>query len=77
MDEPRTCGEGLAQRADLPARMSALTAAMAEVLEGHQRTLDLETATPGRNWRRTSSWRKTSAGSPPTSVPRRSHDWIS
>jgi hypothetical protein len=41
MDEPRTCGEGLAQRSALPARVSALTAAMAEVLETHQQTLDL------------------------------------
>jgi hypothetical protein len=41
MDEPRTCGEGLAQRSALPARVSALTAAMAEVLETHQPTLDL------------------------------------
>jgi hypothetical protein len=41
MDEPRTCGEGLAQRSALPARVSALTAAMAEVLDTHQRTLDL------------------------------------
>jgi hypothetical protein len=41
MDEPRTCGEGLFQRADLPARVSALTAAMADVLEKHQQTLDL------------------------------------
>ena len=41
MDEPRTCGEGIAQRADLPARLSALTAAMVEVLETHQQALDL------------------------------------
>jgi hypothetical protein len=41
MDEPQTCGEGLAQRADLPARLSALMAAMAEVLETHQQALDL------------------------------------
>ena len=41
MDEPGTCGEGLAQRSELPARVSALTAAMAEVLETHQQTLDL------------------------------------
>lgn len=41
MDEPRTCGEGLAQRSKLPARLSALTSAMAEVLETHQLTLDL------------------------------------
>jgi hypothetical protein len=41
MDEPQTCGEGIAQRADLPARLSALMAAMAEVLETHQQALDL------------------------------------
>jgi hypothetical protein len=41
MDEPRTCGGGLAQRSALPARLSALTAAMAEVLDTHQQTLDL------------------------------------
>ena len=41
MDEPQTCGEGLAQRADLPARLSVLMAAMAEVLETHQQALDL------------------------------------
>ena len=41
MDEPQTCGEGLAQRADLPARLSALTAAMVAVLETHQQALDL------------------------------------
>ena len=40
LDEPRTCGAGLAQRSVLPARLSALTAAMAEVLETHQQTLD-------------------------------------
>jgi hypothetical protein len=39
--EPRTCGEGIAQRSDLAARLSALTAAMAKVLETHQHTLDL------------------------------------
>ena len=41
MDEPRTCGRGLAERSALPARVSALTAAMAEVLETHRQTLDL------------------------------------
>src|SRR5688572_2845870 len=40
MDEPRTCGEGLAERSLLPARLSALTAAMAEVLDTHQQILD-------------------------------------
>jgi hypothetical protein len=41
MNEPQTCGKGIAQRSDFPARVSALTAAMAEVLETHQQTLDL------------------------------------
>jgi hypothetical protein len=41
MDEPRTCGKGLAERAALPARLSALTAAMADVLQTHQQALDL------------------------------------
>jgi hypothetical protein len=41
MDEPQTCGKGLAQRSALPARVSALSAAMAGVLETHQQTLDL------------------------------------
>jgi hypothetical protein len=41
MDVPRTCGEGLALRSVLPARVSALTAAIAEVLETHKQTLEL------------------------------------
>jgi hypothetical protein len=41
MDEPQTCGEGLAQRADLPTRLSALMAAMVDVLEAHEHALDL------------------------------------
>jgi hypothetical protein len=41
MDDPQTCGRGLAQRAALAARLSALSAAMAENLEQHQQTLDL------------------------------------
>jgi hypothetical protein len=41
MDEPRTCGKGLAERSVLAARLSALSAAMADVLETHQQTLDL------------------------------------
>ena len=32
MNEPHTCGNGLAERSALPARLSALTAAMADVL---------------------------------------------
>lgn len=41
MDEPYTGGEGIAQRVDLPARLSALMDAMVEVLEAHQHALDL------------------------------------
>src|SRR5687768_6834186 len=41
MDEPRTCGKGLAERSALPARLSALVAAIADMLERHQQTLDL------------------------------------
>jgi len=41
MDEPQTSAEGFAQRADLPARLSGLMAAMVEVLEMHQQALDL------------------------------------
>ena len=39
-NQPQTCGKGLAERSTLPARLSALTAAMAEVLDTHQQTLD-------------------------------------
>jgi hypothetical protein len=41
MDEPRTCGRGLAERAAFPAQLSALSTAMVDVLERHQQTLDL------------------------------------
>ena len=40
MQEPRPCGQGLAERSALPARVSALTAAIADILETHQQTLD-------------------------------------
>jgi hypothetical protein len=40
-DEPRTCGRGLAERSAFPARLSALSAAMVDILETHQQTLDL------------------------------------
>src|SRR5690606_18656747 len=39
-DEP-TCGKGLAASAALPARLSELTAAMAQILEQHMTALDL------------------------------------
>ena len=41
MDKPRTCGKGLAERSALPARLSALAAAIVDVLERHMQTLDL------------------------------------
>lgn len=41
LDGPRTCGQGLAERSALPARLSALLAAIAGTLERHQQTLDL------------------------------------
>jgi len=37
---PNTCGQGLAERSALPAKLGALSAAMADNLEKHQRTLD-------------------------------------
>ena len=41
MNQPDTCGQGLAERSAVPAKLGALTAAMADNLEKHQRTLDL------------------------------------
>src|SRR5687767_9296670 len=41
MNEPQTCGKGLAERSAFPDRLGALTAAMVDVLETHQQTLDL------------------------------------
>ena len=38
---PESCGQGLAERSALPAKMSALTAAMADNLDKHRGTLDL------------------------------------
>lgn len=39
-DEP-TCGRGLAASAALPAKLADLSAAVAEILEGHMKALDL------------------------------------
>jgi hypothetical protein len=39
---PPTCGEGLAENAVLPARLAAVTSALADVLEAHVKTLDLD-----------------------------------
>ena len=41
MNQPRSCGQGLAERSALPAQLSALIAAIADNLERHRHTLDL------------------------------------
>jgi hypothetical protein len=41
MNEPTTCGQGLAERSALPAKLAALSAAMADTVEQHRPTLDL------------------------------------
>jgi hypothetical protein len=42
MEEPWTCGQGLAIRSSLPAKLGDLFAAQARVLEAHARALDPE-----------------------------------
>ena len=39
-DPPSTCGEGLAQNAVLPSKLSELLASLARILEVHTRALD-------------------------------------
>ena len=41
MNRSETCGQGLSERATVPERLGALSAAMADNLEQHQRALDL------------------------------------
>lgn len=41
MSDERTCGTGLAEQASLPSKLGELMAALAEVLEVHQRALVL------------------------------------
>jgi hypothetical protein len=41
MEQQRTCGQGLADHAALPAKLAALTDAVADVLERHLHALDL------------------------------------
>jgi hypothetical protein len=41
MDDQPTCGNGLAENAEVPARIGELIAAMADVLDMHQQALDL------------------------------------
>jgi hypothetical protein len=41
MNHLSTCGEGLAENAQLPAKLAELTSAMADTLEAHLHSLDL------------------------------------
>jgi hypothetical protein len=41
MDDQPTCGKGLAEHSALPARLGELVAALAAILENHQKALDL------------------------------------
>jgi hypothetical protein len=40
MEEPSTCGQGLASRSILPEKLGDLLAALARILESHMRALD-------------------------------------
>ena len=40
MEEPSTCGQGLASRAIVPGKLSGLLHAQARILEAHMRALD-------------------------------------
>jgi hypothetical protein len=40
MEEPSTCGQGLASRSVLPVKLGELLAALAQLLEAHMRALD-------------------------------------
>ncbi|HKF91704.1 MAG TPA: hypothetical protein VKC52_09550 [Acidimicrobiia bacterium] len=42
MEQQQTCGKGLAENAVLPARLGAVTNALADVLEAHVKALDLD-----------------------------------
>jgi hypothetical protein len=50
MDEQPTCGKGLAEHSVLPAKLGALTAAVADVLAAHQEALDLTDANAKREY---------------------------
>jgi hypothetical protein len=41
MDDRPTCGKGLAENAELPAKLGELTASVADILEAHMPALDL------------------------------------
>ena len=40
MEEPSTCGQGLASRSTLPGKLGELLAALARIIEAHMRALD-------------------------------------
>jgi hypothetical protein len=40
MEEPSTCGQGLASRSTLPGKLGELLASQARILEAHMRALD-------------------------------------
>jgi hypothetical protein len=40
MEEPSTCGQGLASRSVLPSKLGEVLAALARILEAHMRALD-------------------------------------
>jgi hypothetical protein len=42
VEQQQTCGKGLAENAVLPARLGAVTGALADVLEAHVKALDLD-----------------------------------
>ena len=42
MEQQQTCGKGLAENAVLPARLGAVTSALADVLEAHVKALNLD-----------------------------------
>jgi hypothetical protein len=42
MEQPSTCGEGLAENSVLPAKLSELAAAIADTLEAHLQALDVD-----------------------------------
>jgi hypothetical protein len=64
MDEPSTCGEGLAARSVLPAKFGELLAAQARILEAHVRALDPEDVQRDMNSTRTRRWLSRTVTSP-------------
>jgi len=42
-DEPQTCGKGLVEHSTLPAKLSELLAAMAQILDLHKNAIDAST----------------------------------